>query len=288
MVGDTSDAVWGVMDAYPRTDFPDIRKKATIRSDKGNILTIPREGGSLVRFYIELPCGTQVNQVTRDGSHEIARRILHPYIMEIVGTFWWSAFVIGQRLPDHFSKDDRIFLTGDSCHTHSPKADQGMNTSLQDGYNIGWKPALVLRGQAGCELLKTYVLERGKVARDLIDFDRYFSTLSSSASGSGSGSTEYFSQQFVRSGRFTAGLTARYADSSITSTARSNQDLAKHTIVGMRLPTAQVVRPCDAKAMQLSKALPSDGRWRIIIFGGDIRDSIASARLDKVLASLLQ
>lgn len=281
MVGDASDAVWGVIDLYPKTNFPDIRKKVTIRCDRGNLLIIPREGGSLVRFYIELPPGTQAKQVNPEILHNAIKAIFHPYDMEIVEIFWWSAFVIGQRLADHFSKENRVFLTGDSCHTHSPKAGQGMNTSLQDGYNIGWKMAQVIKGQASPELLETYVLERQRVASDLIDFDRYFSTLFSRESDNGS-SPNHFNEQFVKAGRYTAGLTATYGDSLITSAGASTQSLAKSVVVGMRFPSAQVVRFCDAKAMQLVKALPSDGRWRVVVFGGDIRKPALLAKVEKV------
>ena len=121
MIGDSSDAVWGVTDVYPQTSFPDIRKKVSIRSDAGHLIIIPREGGSLARFYIELPPGTIAKDVTRADIHQAAQRIFHPYQLEIADTFWWSAYSIGQRLADHFTKDNRVFLTGDACHTHSPK-----------------------------------------------------------------------------------------------------------------------------------------------------------------------
>jgi phenol 2-monooxygenase len=54
-----------------------------------------------------------------------------------------------------FSKHERIFIAGDACHTHSPKAGQGMNASMADGHNIGWKIAHVLRGWAKMSLLET-------------------------------------------------------------------------------------------------------------------------------------
>ena len=120
MVGDSTDAVFGVMDIHPRTNFPDIRKKATLRSDAGVILIIPREERTLVRFYIELGHGTAAKDVKLRDLHETARRIFHPYEIDFVVTTWWSAYSVGQRLADHFSKDNRIFLTGDACHTHSP------------------------------------------------------------------------------------------------------------------------------------------------------------------------
>ncbi|KAL9113458.1 MAG: hypothetical protein Q9227_002499 [Pyrenula ochraceoflavens] len=280
MVGDSSDAVWGVTDVFPRTDFPDIRKKVSIKSDAGHLIIIPREGGSLARFYIEMPPGTIAKDVTRSDVHDAARRIFHPYKLEIAETFWWSAYSIGQRLADHFSKNNRVFLTGDACHTHSPKAGQGMNVSLQDGYNIGWKLGAVLKGQASPDLLKTYIIERQKVAADLIEFDRSWTKMfKTSANGV---SPDYFSEQFVKAGKYTAGLTATYDDSSIVAAHLSNQDVAKNITVGMRFPSAQVVRFCDAKAMQLVKALPADGRWRIVVFAGNMREEKVSERLDKV------
>ena len=70
-----------------------------------------------------------------------------------------------QRLP-------RVFIAGDACHTHSPKAGQGMNVSMQDGFNLGWKLAAVLRGRSAPHLLHTYSAERQAIAKELIDFDR--------------------------------------------------------------------------------------------------------------------
>jgi phenol 2-monooxygenase len=283
MIGDSTDAVWGVMDIYPRTDFPDIRKKATLHSNAGNLLLIPREGGSLVRFYIELPHGTVAKDVRLEDLHSAARQIFQPYKLDFADTFWWSAYSIGQRLADHFSKDNRVFLTGDACHTHSPKAGQGMNVSLQDGYNIGWKLAAVLKGQASPELFRTYNIEREKVAADLIDFDRSFTKLFSMKVDHTNGATpKYFSEQFIKSRQYTAGLTARYDDSIITSAEHSKQELAENLKIGMRFPSSQVVRFCDAKEMQFAKALSADGRWRIVVFAGDLNNPVGTERLGKV------
>ncbi|KAK5061600.1 hypothetical protein LTR84_008144 [Exophiala bonariae] len=279
MVGDTSDAVWGVMDIYPRTDFPDIRRKTTIHSSHGSILVIPREGGSMVRFYIEFPSGTNVKSVKLEDLHEKARQIFSPYTMEYADTYWWSCYCIGQRLADHFTKDNRVFLTGDAFHTHSPKAGQGMNVSMQDGYNIGWKLATVLKGGAKPDLLKTYDLERGKTAADLIDFDRFFTKLFSSKQNT---SPEQFSEGFIKSGRFTAGLTSKYEDSTLTSSGTSRQELASEIVVGMRFPNAQVVRFCDAKAMPLIQTLKADGRWRIMCFAGRIGETSTASRLQNI------
>lgn len=157
-----------------------------------------------------------------------------------------------------------------------------MNVSMQDGYNIGWKLGAVLNGQAAASLLETYVLERQSVARELIEFDRYWTRLFKT-SENGEVSPKHFSEQFIKVGRYTAGLTAQYKESNITSLlAQETQTLAKNVTVGMRFPSAQVIRFCDAKPMQLVKAMPADGRWRIVIFAGDIRRSTAFYRLRDV------
>jgi phenol 2-monooxygenase len=188
------------MDVYPRTNFPDIRKKAIIKSTEGNILIIPREGDSLVRSYIELSGGgAAAKAMTLAQLHEKAQLVFRPYTFDIAETVWWSAYVVGQRLADSFhDAHHRVFLGGDACHTHSPKAGQGMNVSLQDGYNIGWKLAAVLQKRAPTSLLRTYVLERQKTAEDLIDFDRYWSKLFSTAGKDGPSITP---ELFVKAGR---------------------------------------------------------------------------------------
>ena len=71
----------------------------------------------------------------------------------------------------------RVFIAGDACHTHSAKAGQGMNVSMADTWNLGWKLGAVLRGTAKPELLHTYSEERQAIAQQLIDFDREFSTM---------------------------------------------------------------------------------------------------------------
>lgn len=278
MVGDTSDTVWGVMDIYPQTNFPDIRRKSTLHTKSGNLLIIPREGGSLVRFYIQLPPGSHAKDVKLQDLQNTAKKIFAPYHMEFAETFWWSAYSIGQRVADNFHKDYRVFLTGDACHTHSPKAGQGMNVSLQDGYNLGWKLASVLQGIAPRSLLHTYVLERTKTAEKLIEFDRIMSKKFSSKE-------QYpgeFAEYFIKSGKYTAGLTAKYDDSMITNAKESRQELAKACIVGMRFPSAQVIRFCDCKAMQLQRVLHSNGKWRILIFAGDINKESHRRRLQEV------
>ena len=90
---------------------------------------------------------------------------------------WFSMYRIYHRCAERF-RDRRCFLLGDAAHIHSPAGGQGMNTGLQDAYNLGWKLALVVRGQADAALLDTYEKERLPVAQRLLQTtDRLFKLL---------------------------------------------------------------------------------------------------------------
>jgi phenol 2-monooxygenase len=211
-------------------------------------------------------------------------------------------YEIGQRLCDKF--DDvpvgetagrlpRVFIAGDACHTHSAKAGQGMNVSMADAWNLGWKLAGVLRGAARPELLQTYSEERQAVAEQLIDFDREFSkrfTARSTGSGDADGKPvdpEEFQRYFIAQGRFTAGVATRYAPSMITAAA-THQHLAEGFPVGMRFHSAPVIRLADAKRVQLGHVARADGAWRLYIFADrvDAADRRSHARrLCEFLAS---
>jgi hypothetical protein len=90
---------------------------------------------------------------------------------------WFSTYRIHHRCAERF-RDRRCFLLGDAAHVHSPAGGQGMNTGLQDAYNLGWKLALVVKGQADGALLDSYEQERQPVAQRLLrTTDRIFTLL---------------------------------------------------------------------------------------------------------------
>ena len=285
LVGDPMNQSWGVLDALAVTDFPDIRLKCAIHSaNQGNILIIPREGGYLVRLYIALDNVRdkemlENRSVTPEKLTAVANRILHPYTVEVKDVGWWAVYEIGQRLCDKFddvpaeemaSRLPRVFIAGDACHTHSAKAGQGMNVSMADTWNLGWKLGAVLRGTARPELLHTYSDERQKIAKQLIDFDREFSKMFS-AHPTQTGDDiegvdpEEFQQYFITQGRFTAGVATRYAPSMITADAMF-QHLAEGFPVGMRFHSTPVIRLADAKPVHLGHVARADGAWRIYVF----------------------
>jgi phenol 2-monooxygenase len=280
--GDSANHAWGVMDVLAVTDFPDVRFKSLIQSAKdGSIIIIPREGGYLFRLYIEmdrLHADERVSNrnITVDDLIAAARRILNPHALDVKEVPWWSVYEIGQRLCDKFDdvpQEDaerlpRVFIAGDACHTHSPKAGQGMNVSMQDGFNLGWKLAAVLRKRCAPGLLHTYSAERQTIAKELIDFDREWAALLASAKSDGKGFDPAETQRyFVRHGRYTAGTATHYGPSIITGAA-TWQHLAKGLTIGTRFHSAPVIRVADAKPVHLGHTVKADGRWRIFAFAG--------------------
>jgi phenol 2-monooxygenase len=311
LVGDPMNQSWGVMDVLAVTDFPDIRLKSAILSaNQGNLLIIPREGGYLVRLYIELDEVRDREMlddrsVTPEKLAAVANRALHPYTLEVKDVGWWSVYEIGQRLCDKFddvpaaetgTRLPRVFIAGDACHTHSAKAGQGMNVSMADAWNLGWKLGAVLRGTARPELLHTYSAERQEVAEELIAFDREFARMFSAppkeadeAGGDGGDGVDpaEFQRYFAAQGRFTAGVATRYPPSVITADS-AFQHLADGFPVGMRFHSAPVVRLADARPVQLGHVARADGAWRIYVFAdrNDPTDAHSRARaLCEFLAS---
>jgi phenol 2-monooxygenase len=277
--GDSANHAWGVMDVLAVTDFPDVRFKCLIQSaNDGSMIIIPREGGYLFRLYIEmdkLGAGERVSDrnITADDLIAAGRRILNPHTLDVKEVAWWSVYEIGQRLCDKFDDVPEadtvqrvpcVFIAGDACHTHSPKAGQGMNVSMQDGFNLGWKLAAVLRKRCAPHLLHTYSAERQAIAKELIDFDREWAAMLASTKGFDAAETQRY---FVRHGRYTAGTAARYRPSFLTGEA-TWQTLAAGFTIGMRFHSAPVIRVADAKPVHLGHVSKADGRWRIFAFAG--------------------
>ncbi|KAI5956237.1 hypothetical protein KGF54_000712 [Candida jiufengensis] len=316
MEGEQTDFVWGVVDIVPITDFPDVRLRSAIHSkDHGAVMVIPREN-DMVRLYIQL------KEVDRDPSTSDAKRdfvgkiddklvkskgridrskitpetilkqakeIMAPYSIDMVDNTWYTAYQIGQRVANAFHKSNRVFIAGDACHTHSPKAGQGMNVSMQDTYNLGFKLALVCKGLAKQDILLTYEDERMKVARDLIAFDQKFSKLFSSKpqvpnakilEGEAAGfEMDEFHQVFLQGSRFASGTISDYETSLLvnkdgTSHRENYGDynaLASKVPIGQRLYSDQMLGQIDHRPWHIADRLPSDGRFRVLIFAGDVK-----------------
>ena len=227
------------------------------------------------------------------------------------GTLFWvsesrtdanpASLQIGQRVGDRFSAHERIFLAGDAVHTHSPKAGQGMNVSMQDCFNLGWKIAGVVNGTLQRSVLKTYQSERRRIAQDLIEFDHRFSRLFSGrpakdAADEAGISMAEFKDAFEKGNLFASGIAVDYGKSSIVAKPGSaveqgdgtdvgggkvvgKQHLANNIKLGMRFPSFQVLNQADARPWQFQSWLKSDGRWRIVVFAGNLTNKGQMERL---------
>ena len=286
LAGDQAFHAWGVMDVLAVTDFPDIRTKCAIQSGTGgSILHIPREGGYLFRMYVDLGDVSPdddgaVRKTTIDEIIVKANAILHPYTLDVKNVAWHSVYEVAHRLTDRFDdllpeeiniRSPRVFITGDACHTHSAKAGQGMNVSMQDGFNLGWKLAYVLDGRSPDSLLSTYSAERQVIAKNLIDFDKEWSTLMATKPEDLKVPLEDF---YAQTAEFPAGFMTQYPPSMLIGEA-THQSLATGFPLGKRFKSAPVVRVGDANPVQLGHHHRADGRWRVYAFADADRSALA-------------
>ena len=284
--GDAAHQAWGVIDLLAVTDFPDWRMKSFVRSqNEGILMVLPREGGHLVRLYVELDALGEHERVAERGMNADdiiakAKRILAPFTLEVKEVVWWSIYEIGHRLTDKFddvpvaemaTRAPRVMLAGDACHTHSPKAGQGMNVSMGDTFNLGWKLISVLTGRADTALLHSYSGERRAAAKGLVEFDHKWARVVGGtatddlAFDPSTAGLPVVARAFINNLPFTCGLTIQYEPSALVGAA-THQALATGFDLGKRFHSAPVIRLADAKPMQLGHCIDADARFRVFIF----------------------
>jgi len=300
--GEASDSAWGVMDALVQTNFPDIRVKCFIKTrNHGSILVIPREGGYLVRLYIELDELDNKMKISKENINldqiiDAAKTIFEPYDFHIKEVPWWSVYEIGQRIASSFdsnidknSKNDlpRAFIVGDACHTHSPKAGQGMNVSIHDAFNLGWKLSSVLLKRANHSILNTYNMERRAVAKNLIKLDKDFAKLVTGNEGKNNYSKKNSSRDikhyFEKQTGFIAGTSIQYPSSFLTKRNSKYQNLAKGFKIGERFHSNKVKRLADGRILHLGHINKADIRWRLFIFCNNSNPFKKQSKLQKLI-----
>jgi phenol 2-monooxygenase (NADPH) len=178
-----------------------------------------------------------------------------------------------------------------------------MNVSMQDTYNLGWKLASVIKGLAQRSILKTYEFERRNVAKNLIEFDskvsRLFSRkLAKDGTGVNDQNSEELKQAYKKGNLFALGFAVDYGPSILVAQRKvsvmnedgngngfhgganrsghadlaAKQELALYIPLGERFPSFQVLNQSDGRSWQFGKLLPSDGRFRVILFAGNVLD----------------
>jgi 2-polyprenyl-6-methoxyphenol hydroxylase-like FAD-dependent oxidoreductase len=187
---------------------------------------------------------------------------------------WFSTYRIHHRGASRF-RDRRCFLLGDAAHIHSPVGAQGMNTGLQDAYNLAWKLALVVKGQAAMALLDSYEEERVPVARRLLNTtDRVFRLIVSDSWFAGLLRTQVlarvaaFAMSRERIQRVAFRIVSQtaicYRKSPLSSTLESLPDDAP--LAGDRFPWLRLKLRADCSVEDLFQKV-DDLRFNLIVFG---------------------
>jgi hypothetical protein len=122
-------------------------------------------GTDLFQLQGPIPLEGEVDLSAEGLSQLVAARTARDDVV-VRSVSWASAYAMSARLADRYQVG-RVFLTGDAAHTHPPTGGQGLNTSLQDAYNLGWKLGAVLNG-APDALLATYEEERRPIAAGML------------------------------------------------------------------------------------------------------------------------
>ena len=159
---------------------------------------------------------------------------------------WLSVFRTNARLAERY-RVGRVLLAGDAAHVHPPTGGQGLNTSLQDAYNLGWKLAAVLNG-APDSLLDSYESERRPIAAGVL--------------GLSTGILARKGGELMKRGRETKGLDLDYAESALAHDARSAPGAVNP---GERAPDA-LCRDREGSAVRLFD-LFAGPHWTLLGYG---------------------
>jgi 2-polyprenyl-6-methoxyphenol hydroxylase-like FAD-dependent oxidoreductase len=145
---------------------------------KGFVLFFPMEGEGHYRLVGILPNAKdkEVDYKFEDIEQSIKQKIVSPVKFEKLQ--WFSTYKVHSRKAEAFMTG-RCFLAGDAAHIHTPAGGQGMNTGIQDAYNLAWKIAYSLKNEVNIDVLKTYNTERKGNAKHLLrTTDRMFDLMS--------------------------------------------------------------------------------------------------------------
>ncbi|CEH14900.1 related to phenol 2-monooxygenase [Ceraceosorus bombacis] len=305
------DTLWSALDCVVETNFPDVRKIATIHSKAhGALYIFPREDNEAGEPIIR--CYTQVNRlggkksgesafeakdkVTSNMVMEAIQKIAHPYRFDFKTVEWFTCYPIGQRLVSRYSlpagstangsafSPHHVFLVGDACHTHSPKAGQGMNTAIIDAQALAWRINLVEKGLAEHDaLLSTYHSERWATGNQLITFDAEYAALFSGeipASKPELGKLneseleEYFVKVQRRNAAFTTGAGVTYSDNALNfrdARPLGVRNISHRLEAGARLQPAWATRFINSQAVRIIHEIQytAPGGFRLYVLAGD-------------------
>ncbi|KAF1990709.1 3-propionate hydroxylase [Aulographum hederae CBS 113979] len=302
--GSSSEDKWVRVDGVIETNLPKPRTYCAIESPThGNVLWAALDhGATRIGYAFTAERQKAYKDFDEEAGVKEAIASVKPFNLKFKQVDWWTIYVVGQRIARSFLTKSCLFLAGDACHTHSSGAAQGMNTGIHDAVNLGWKLALVLRGLAKPELLRTYETDRKPNVQKLIDYDKDISRLMSMQlplNWKGDPKADpnvVLGEVMKEAATFSSGLGISYAIDGVLSVRGSWPTSASIDAgaigPGMRVPDVEIQRPGTFATTRLHKEMPNQARFYVLTFVGvtsvtepHYSDFFTTAGSSKVLSS---
>ena len=290
-VGDRTEEKWVRIDGVlSHTTMLKPRCYGAIESNTyGNVLWIPLDHGAtrLGFAFNEERRRKYAGEMNEDVFVKEAKECVKPFTIEYERVDWASVYSVGQRLARTFWKDECVFLAGDSAHTHSSGAGQGMNAGVNDAVNLGWKLAGVLMGRAKPEILETYDGERRPNAERPIKYDEEISMLVSGrwpkgrayeeCKERGENVNEVLTKVLRGAKGFNTGLTISYEENPMVWKAESATNgeakgakgaIPAPALPGWRAPDVKLVAPALWSEVWLQSLMKNRADFHLVLFLG--------------------
>ncbi|MEV1241814.1 FAD-dependent monooxygenase [Nonomuraea sp. NPDC050022] len=276
----TSRQTWLLADAQVETDLPP-NSIYWIRAERVTMMAVPfiEPGRWRLLDTVDVDYDGDPVRLAERLTHKLRIGLGRPVVVRPPG--WVSVFTAQQRMVRTMRRG-RCFVAGDAAHVHSPASGQGMNTGIQEAYNLGWKLAMVIRGHAGQALLDTYGVERVPVGAELLTStekatrlvqlsnpvaDRLLPVVFAAVSNIPALRRRMQGKMLGA----VSGLNLEYSDSPLT--LNGAEPLPRP---GQRL-TRRVAGPPESAAEQALIAELQDPRWTLLV-AGDLPEPLEAAK----------
>ncbi|MCJ1443156.1 MAG: hypothetical protein MMC23_003654 [Stictis urceolatum] len=281
---------WAIADVSATTDFPDHRRRSTIRSQQGNCVLTPRNSSEFrIRtqlssedlkspYWSNTHITDQVSPINHTASSmglaaALQMRIcaaLAPYKFSMNGISWIDQYPLQKTLARQFADPTHsVFLLGSAAHTHSPLTKQAINSGMMDALNITWKLTYVIRGSASRTVLASYQAERRALLVKAIEFDCMIDHMFAIRSNEAQVYTGF--HDFEEASGYTSGCGARYPASDLVKEEKRLFLIksAEALTPGKRLLPGKVLRHLDGNEVNVLEILGARGNFSLIYFAGD-------------------
>ncbi len=286
LIGDSNDT-WLLADATVTVDLPR-NSLYWIRVGTGTMMLVPLPGEDRWRLLdtVDVRTDGTPDEIAARFAGKLARGLGRP--VEVGTPSWISVFTAQQRMVPAM-RSGRVLVAGDAAHVHSPASGQGMNTGIQEAYNLAWKLALVVQGHASADLLDSYEAERVPIGRALLSSTKQATTLVALRNAmAGIGLPVFFG--IVRNfrplrakiqngilGQMSA-LTLGYPDSPATSPGERAQPApGTRLTAGYRYGDPVPAWPALVDELR-------DPRFTLLVFGADVDTDVAAVAARAVTA----